>query len=433
MQAAIVVKDLGKRYRSRDGGRPSSLKGRLLSGYRAPKAESFWGLRHISFSIPRGRAVGVVGLNGAGKSTLLRLIGGVGVPDEGSVRVNGRVGALLDIGAGLSEDLTGRENVFLLGVIAGMLRREIRERFDAIVGFAELQDFIDAPVRTYSTGMRMRLAFAVAVHTDPDVLLIDEVLAVGDMAFQRKCMRRVDRIRASGCTIFVVSHDDAQIRALCDDVLLLDHGRLVAYGPLEETMALYADSVDAKVAQVEEQQQDEPSLRPLLMNAELEAEVNRFGSGEILIEDVRITDADGQAISAIDVGNGLEVRVRFRAQRSDDAPIVVLGIYAPDDTACFETNSKLGGIELPLQDGFGSVMIRVERLDLTPDDYRVTVGLFSSDWQKVYDYHAEVYPLRIDAPAGGPGTGPSKGYLNPPVAWQPVDEFIPLPRTQETA
>jgi lipopolysaccharide transport system ATP-binding protein len=429
MQAAIIVKNLGKRYRSRDGGRPSSLKGRLLSGYRAPKAESFWGLRHLSFSIPRGRAVGVVGLNGAGKSTLLRLGGGVGVADEGSIRVNGRVGALLDIGAGLSEDLTGRENVFLLGVIAGLLRREIKERFDAIVTFAELQDFIDAPVRTYSTGMRMRLAFAVAVHTDPDVLLIDEVLAVGDLAFQRKCMRRVDRIRASGCTIFLVSHDDSQIRALCDDVLLLEGGRLIAYGPLEETMALYADTVDAKVAQAEAEQADEAPLRPLVMDSELTPEVNRFGSGEMVIEGVTITNLAGTPIAALTSGDGLEVRFRFRVPLIDDIPIAVLGIYAPDDTACFETNSQLGGIELRVDEGTGSVAIQIERLDLTPDDYRVTVGLFSSDWHKVYDYHAEVYPLRVDAPR----PGPSKGYLNPPITWQAIDEFVPLPRDNGTA
>lgn len=409
MQAAIVVQDLGKTYRSRDRGAPSSLKGRILSGYRTPKRDAFWGLRHISFSIQRGRAVGVVGLNGAGKSTLLRLIGGVGEPNEGSIRVNGRVGALLDIGAGLTEDLTGRENIFLLGVISGMLRSEIAERFDEIVAFAELADFIEAPVRTYSTGMRMRLAFAVAVNTAPDVLLIDEVLAVGDQAFQRKCLRRVERIRETGCTIFLVSHDETQIRALCDDVILLDRGRLVAYGPLEETMALYAASVDAKVAQAED---GAPALPAAGEQGTLAPEVNRFGSGEILIEDVRITSERGQPIERIFAGTGIDITLSYRSKSGGEAPIAVAGIYAADDTACFETNSQLGGVELTLDGDMGEATLRIERLDLAPGDYRVTVGLFSSDWQRVYDYHAEAYPISVI------GSGPSKGYLNPPVQWR---------------
>lgn len=416
MQAAIVVQDLGKRYRARDRGRPSSLKGRILSGYRAPASAEFWGLRHISFNIARGRAVGVVGLNGAGKSTLLRLIGGVGVADEGSVRTNGRIGALLEIGAGLTEDLTGRENVYLLGVISGMLRSEVRERFDEIVAFAELTDFIDAPVRTYSTGMRMRLAFAVAINTAPDILLIDEVLAVGDLAFQRKCMRRVDEIRASGCTIFLVSHDDAQIRALCDDVIFLDRGRMVAHGPLEETMALYGSSVDAKDAASESQA---PPLPPPSAQPGLEPEVNRFGSGEMLITAVALTDDHGRPRPTITVGEGVRIHIRFDTKGREEQPIVVVGLYAPDDTACLETNTQMHPADIAIDGTTGSVTLRIDRLDLAPEEYRWTIGLFSPDWNSVWDYHAEAYPFRVV------GIGQSKGYLNPPLSWMrevPADE-----------
>ncbi|WP_292960655.1 ABC transporter ATP-binding protein [Novosphingobium sp. UBA1939] len=404
-QGAIVVSDLGKRYRSRDGGRPTTLKGFLLSGYRGEKPESFWGLRHISFSVPRGRAVGVVGLNGAGKSTLLRLIGGVGKPDEGTIKVQGRIGALLDIGVGLTEDLTGRENVYLLGVIAGMLRSEVTEQFDAIVAFAELEDHIDAPVRTYSSGMRMRLAFSVAVHTRPEVLLIDEVLAVGDKAFQQKCFNRVADIRASGCTIFLVSHDVSQIEALCDDVLFLQGGHLVAYGPLQETLALYSAAVDAKVAATEHVL---PPL-PETANDGLEEGVNRYGSGEMQIHSVQLLDTADAPVDVLRSGSMLQIRFDYRGSATVRNPVALIGIYGDDDSCCYETNTQIANI--PLAMPAGRVNLTLERIDLAPGSYHVTVGLFSTDWQQVYDYHAEVYPLRVI------GTGPTKGLLNPPVRW----------------
>jgi lipopolysaccharide transport system ATP-binding protein len=404
-QGAIVVSNLGKRYHSRDGGRPTTLKGFILSGYKKQKDESFWGLRDITFSVPRGRAVGVVGLNGAGKSTLLRLIGGVGKPDEGRITVHGRIGALLDIGAGLTEDLTGRENVYLLGVIAGMLRVEVAEQFEAIVAFAELEDYIDAPVRTYSSGMRMRLAFAVAVHTQPDVMLIDEVLAVGDKAFQQKCFDRVADIRSSGCTIFLVSHDISQIEELCDDVLFLQHGRMVAYGPLGETLALYDATVEAKVAAT-------VNVLPPKREGDderLERGVNRYGTGEARIHSVRLFTEAGEVTEIASGEQALNIAFDYDALAALDDPIALVGIYAHDDTCCFETNTRIAELTLPSRSS--EVLLAIGRLDLRPGDYHLTVGLFSADWQQVYDYHAEVYPLRVVGPA------PSKGLLSPPISW----------------
>lgn len=405
-QGAIIVSNLGKKYHSRDGGRPTTLKGFLLSGSKRRRQETFWGLRDISFSVPRGRAVGVVGLNGAGKSTLLRLIGGVGKPDEGSITVHGRIGALLDIGVGLTDDLTGRENVYLLGVITGMLRDEIAEQFDAIVAFAELEDYIDAPVRTYSSGMRMRLAFSVAVHTQPEVLLIDEVLAVGDKAFQQKCFDRVFDIRESGCTIFLVSHDVMQIRELCDDVLLLQRGRMVAYGPLEETLALYDAAVDAKVAAT----RHVPPPGGKSEDERLRQDVNRYGSGEMRIDSVRLLNAGGEEADMIGAGSPLRISFNYHGAAGIEDPIALIGIYAADDTCCFETNTRIAGVELAMPSG--EVSLSIERLDLSPGRYHVTVGLFSSDWHHVYDYHAEVYPLQMV------GLPPAKGLLNPPMRWR---------------
>ncbi|MEW6421922.1 MAG: ABC transporter ATP-binding protein, partial [Deinococcota bacterium] len=220
MQGWIEVREVSKRFRRYRRDRPRTLKEWVLSGLRTLEPdEVFWGLRDVSFEVEPGQMVGLIGHNGAGKSTLLRLIGGVGRPDSGSIRTRGRIGALLDLGAGFHPDLSGRENVFILGVIAGLTRREVARRFDAIVAFAELEAFIDQPLRTYSSGMEMRLAFAVAAHTDPNILLIDEVLAVGDLAFQRKCTERIRQFREDGCTIVIVTHDMTQARELCDRVL----------------------------------------------------------------------------------------------------------------------------------------------------------------------------------------------------------------------
>ncbi|MCJ2180068.1 ABC transporter ATP-binding protein [Novosphingobium album (ex Hu et al. 2023)] len=414
-QGAIVVQDVGKYYRSRNAGRPTTLKGYLLSGRSAKQAgreAGYWGLRHVSFTVPRGRSVGVVGLNGAGKSTLLRLIGGVGRPDEGSIRVAGRIGALLDIGAGLTEDLSGRENIYLLGVIAGMLRSEVDEQFQTIVAFAELEEHIEAPVRTYSTGMRMRLAFAVAIHTQPEVLLIDEALAVGDKAFQHKCFARVAEIRATGCTIFLVSHDVEQIDSLCDDVLFLKAGRVVAYGPRQETLALYAATLESKVSD------GHPHLLPVQeTDPRLEDEVNRYGSGKMEIGKVVFHDSAGEPVEAIRSGDALHVTFEFQAMPQVEEAIAVLGIYAEDNTCCFETNTQLESVLVPVHGG--KLTVSIGRLDLTPAQYRVTVGLFSADWNEVYDYHAEVYPLRII------GSRPAKGLLNPPVQWQAEASVAP--------
>jgi lipopolysaccharide transport system ATP-binding protein len=227
----ITADDVGKLYHRRHPNRPRTVHEALLRGLRGLRAtESFWGLRHVSFTVAPGRMLGVLGRNGAGKSTLLRLLGGVDVPGEGRVEVRGHVGGLLTLGAGFHPDLTGRENVFVSGIVHGLTRAEVAERFDSILGFAELEDFIDSPLRIYSTGMAMRLGFAVASHMQPEVLLIDEVLAVGDVEFQRKCIDRIDSLKAGGCTIVLISHNLGTIRRLCDEAIWLDAGRLIAHG-----------------------------------------------------------------------------------------------------------------------------------------------------------------------------------------------------------
>lgn len=250
--AAIEVVNLGKRYPRFAPERPRKIKEALFRRARDLRSiDTFWALRDVSFTVEAGRMLGIVGGNGAGKTTLLHLIGGLGRPDEGTLGVRGRVVGLLELGAGFHPDLTGRENAFVNGVIAGLTRAEMAERFDSIVAFAGLEEFIDSPLRTYSNGMRMRLGFAIIAHTTPDVLLIDEVLAVGDLAFQKKCAERISRFKSEGCAIVFVSHDLVQVSRMCDEALWLCDGEVATHGTPDEVMESYENA--------EEMQKEEDS------------------------------------------------------------------------------------------------------------------------------------------------------------------------------
>jgi lipopolysaccharide transport system ATP-binding protein len=237
---SITVSNLGKRYWLQ-GSAPRTFQQALTQVFRsARRGNPFWALRDVSFTIAPGEAVGLVGHNGAGKSTLLRLICGLGRATTGSVRVDGRVAALLDLGAGFHPNLTGRENLYVSAIVAGLRRAEVNARYRSIVDFAEIEEFIDQPLRTYSSGMQMRLAFAVATHVDPEVLIVDEALAVGDSNFQQKCFERIAGFRKDGKTLLLVSHDPNMLGRFCRRALWMDHGQLRADGPAELILEQYA-------------------------------------------------------------------------------------------------------------------------------------------------------------------------------------------------
>jgi lipopolysaccharide transport system ATP-binding protein len=410
MGGSIEVISLGKNFRRLLADRPTTLQEVFMRGLRGlGKVDEFWALRDISFSVPPGKVMGVIGPNGAGKSTLLRLIGGVGRPDEGRVETRGRIGALLSLGAGFHGDLTGRENVMINGVISGLSRQEVFRRFDSIVEFSELERFIDSPLRTYSAGMQMRLAFAIAVHIEPEVLLIDEVLAVGDMAFQKKCISRIERFKSQGCTILLVSHDHSFIRDLCDEAIWLRAGSIVTRGPAPVVVDQY---VNASKNDTERRTPHQWPARRTAGGRELRINVNRIGSMEMEITDVRLKNLQGDDVREFRSGSALCVEIRYECGIPIESPIFEVLITKEDDSCVYHSSTETSGIVLPTLHGKGEIAVVFDRLDLTGEQYYVDVGVYRKDWSWAYDYHWHVYPFTVRAELA------VKGVLLPPHQWK---------------
>jgi len=410
MQNAILVENLGKHFNRYHAEKPITFMEAALSGFRRIKAvDEFWALRGVCFEVAAGEMMGVIGHNGAGKSTLLQLLGKVAHPTEGRIKMRGRVGALLDLGAGFHGDLTGRENVLVTAIVAGLPRREAIRRFDQIVEFAELARFIDNPVRTYSTGMMMRLAFSVAVHTDPQILLVDEFLSVGDLSFQTKCLNRIAEMKEQGCAIVLVSHSASQVERLCDRALWLKRGRVVAYGEPTVVAGQYTTEMRSQ------SQQRTPHRPPQLtrLGTELRVNENRFGSQEIEITDVRL-----QPNSILETGDALCIEIDYQSQQLIDTAIFCVTVSQEDGTTCLDVNTSDMGIPVPRISGKNTIRLWCERLDLCRGKYFVNVGVFREDWAYAYDYHWHVYPLVVESEM------PAKGILNPPMRWEMVSQVM---------
>jgi lipopolysaccharide transport system ATP-binding protein len=347
--------------------------------------------------------LGVIGANGAGKSTLLRLLGGIGQPTSGRIVVDGRIGGLLELGGGFLRDLTGRENAMLAGVVAGLLRDEMADRLPEVAGFAELVEHMDAPLRTYSSGMQMRLAFAVAAHTDPQVLLVDEVLAVGDLAFQAKCHARIKALRDEGCAIVMVSHGMSDVKALCDRALWLRRGEVAALGAPSEVASMYEAETHLETLR------RTPDAPPRVAESgiPLVPKENRFGSLEAEISSVTLRPP-----GFLRSGDPLEVEFDLDAHARVRSPILIVSITKEDGTVCVDTSTVSARIEVPDLTGPSHVHFVIDRLELGTGRYFVNVGVFEKDWSHAYDYHKHAYPLRVEGP---PAHG---GILAPPCRWR---------------
>jgi lipopolysaccharide transport system ATP-binding protein len=409
---AIEVNGVSKRFRHYHDDRPNTFTEVFKKGFRQLRPSVvFWALRNVSFALEPGSMLGIIGGNGAGKSTLLRLIGGIGLPDEGTIVTQGRIGAILDLGAGFHPDLTGRENVHISGVIGGLSRSEVDERFDDIVDFAEAESYIDNPLRTYSSGMKMRLAFSVAAHIDPQILLIDEVLSVGDLAFQKKSLDRIHHFKSRGCTIVLVSHEVQQVEDLCDKVMWLRSGEIAALGEAKVVVGHYRAEMQAEMRR-RTPAASPPTITP--QGVALRPNENRFGSQEIRISSVQLLDEYGIQTTELESGQPLGVDIKLESELNLRRPHASITITREDGFVCYDSNSAESNVDLPEIHGPLNLRVTLERLDLTPGDYFVDVGIYPQDWSYAYDYHWHVYPLKIC------GRGGQKGILATPLQWEVV-------------
>ncbi|HLX18947.1 MAG TPA: ABC transporter ATP-binding protein [Gaiellaceae bacterium] len=395
----LSVEGIWKRF-ARGGGGAPTLKQLVLRPRASLRREFFWALQDISLRIHHGDTVGLIGANGSGKSTLLRLLAGVGKPTRGVILRRRAITAMMTLGESFDPLLSGRENAMTAGILAGYTRRQARDKLGEIVEFSELEDFFDEPVRTYSDGMRMRLAFAVSSTVAPEILLIDEVLSVGDLRFQEKCLTRLDELQRAGTTILLASHDEAQISELCSRVLWLVHGRIHAEGAPEEIYERYRDTMRAET----ERRVVGAATGPV----ERSGRDERFGTQEIVVEKVRLAP---NRVGAARVHEGVPVMVEvdLLPNAPVDDPIVSVSVRrVADGVMVIDVNTAADGVRLGRVDRPTSVALRLDRIDVEPGSYHLDVGVYERDWAYVYDYRRHVQALTVHG--SGKGFGPSRRW-----------------------
>src|SRR5262245_36704861 len=444
MTSAIELAHVTKVYRRYGGRQFSTLKSALLqrSILRDLRpSETFPAPTDVTFTVPKGSTYGVTGKNGSGKSTALKLVAGITKPTSGTVRVIGRISALIELGAGFHPEISGRENVFINGIMLGLSKREVAKRFDEIVEFAELKDFIDAPVKTYSSGMYMRLGFAVAIHVDPDVLLVDEVLAVGDEGFTHKCLDKFAEFKRRGKTVLLVTHALPMVERFCDEALWLDHGEKMGMGDPKRIVGAYVTAVEvseeeqlaAGDARAQEStavvSPDEPASA-VLPDHPVESAVapsnmfhaaeGRWGSREVEITDVSLSSGDSDRGHVFPSGAPLDIRIRMRAPLPIDDFVVGLGLFNAEGVCCYGTNTNLENYRSERLQGDAEVTFRIDSLDLVEGTYKVDVAVHKLDGYP-YDYHRLLYTFRVKSRTK------DVGIYRPPHQWH-FSEGIKLTR-----
>ncbi|OGX15241.1 MAG: hypothetical protein A2166_00435 [Omnitrophica WOR_2 bacterium RBG_13_41_10] len=330
----------------------------------------FWALKNVSFEVKKGDVLGIIGPNGAGKSTILKLLSGIMSPTKGNMEINGRLSALIEVTAGFHDELTGRENVYLNGTILGMSKKEIDNKFNDIVEFSGLSEFIDTPVKRYSSGMHARLGFSVAAHMNPDILLVDEVLAVGDMAFQAKCTKKMRELLNSGATIILVSHNLFLIQNMCKRVALLNKGEIIKVGVPEEVIPYYQNIVYKK---------EEEELKKKLASSEPIYEVKINAESSVKILKVLIYDGKYKHKENFNVGESISLTIDYEAKEKIDNPVFSLDIIRADGLLCCSSNTKDENLSMPAIEGKGSIGIDLRQINLAPGIYLTNVSIWDKD------------------------------------------------------
>jgi lipopolysaccharide transport system ATP-binding protein len=400
---AIAFENISKRFILRKE-QPRSFQ-EVMVGllHKRRPSEEFWALRDVGFEVQHGEAMGLIGPNGAGKSTVLKLISRIIEPTSGHIEVNGRVAALLELGAGFHPDLTGRENIFLNGSILGLSRAEVKKRFESIVEFSGIGPFVDVPVRHYSSGMQVRLGFSIATAVDPDILLIDEVLAVGDQAFQAKCLQRIGEMRRKGTTLLFVSHNTNLVRRLCNRTVRLEEGRIHSQGDTGEVITGYLRDISSEqyngVAL-----DDSGAPRP----------GQRWGSGLVEIVGVRFLDGQGQERTEFRTGETLVARITYQAHQRVENPAFGVALHRSDGMHVTGPDTATTGFEIDCIEGKGTIEYIIDHLPLLPGEYQFTATVYDHYSIHPYDHHHRMYTFQVK-----PGiVGESEGVVYIPCSWR---------------
>ncbi|MEE8277735.1 MAG: ABC transporter ATP-binding protein [Thermoanaerobaculia bacterium] len=430
MSPAIRIENLTKLYRRMAAGfqlrtLKSALLERSLTEGLKPE-ETIEALSDVSCTVDKGQAFGVIGSNGSGKSTLLKLVVGILKPTSGRVAVDGRVAALIELGAGFHPEISGRENIYINGAVMGLSRREIERRYEDIVEFSGLREFIEEPVKNYSSGMYVRLGFAVAIHTDPDILLVDEVLAVGDEAFAHRCLRQIEEFLSRGKTLLLVSHSLGLIEEYCDQVLWLDDGHQRLLGSPRRVVDAYRQAVAEEEGQAHREAKEqlqrqleepteavreekpatekapEPSEEAAAQTSEPQEEPRRWGSREAEITAVRLIDGEGQERYHLESGAEVSFEIHVRAHRPLTDFVFGVGVFTPRGVECWGTNTHLAGFAPDRLEGETAVRLTCPSLRLAPGEYLVDVAVHARDGYP-YDYHRNFLSFTVTSSVGGVG------------------------------
>lgn len=402
---AIRVEGLSKSFKLHKERR-NSIKERVVRGRQRSDGQ-FHALRDVTFEVPRGTTVGLIGHNGSGKSTLLKVLAGVYRPSSGAVLVDGRVSALLELGAGFHGELTGRENIYLNGSILGLSKKQIEASIDDIIEFAGLGEFIDSPVKIYSSGMYVRLGFAIAVTLEPEILIVDEIIAVGDEEFQRKCFDHLFKLRSQGTTIVLVTHSMGLAAELCDSAVWLDHGDVRAIGTAPEVIDAYLAEVNEREAEARTDGDEDDATRV--------QDAHRTGTGEVQVTELEVLDAAGQPAQVVVPGDAVTLRLHWRALADVPDVLFSLGFVHENGLAIAGSNTRLQGVAVDLAEGAGHIDYAFDDLPFLAGNWRISTAVRSRG--HTYDHRDKAFGLNVRAGSGEPEGGAVrlKGRWSAPV------------------
>ncbi|MBP1157471.1 MULTISPECIES: ABC transporter ATP-binding protein [unclassified Paenibacillus] len=388
-QIVISIKNVSKAFKIyRD--KPLTLKEKLLK-LRSNEYSPFFAVKNVSLDIKKGETIGLIGHNGCGKSTMLKLITKILYPDSGEINVNGRISSLIELGAGFHPDFTGRENIYINASIFGLSKKEVDEKIDEIIRFSELGEFIENPVRTYSSGMYMRLAFSVAINVNPEILLIDEILSVGDANFQKKCYDKIEGFKLNGATIVIVAHDLGTIEKICDRVIWMDKGEIIEQGEADRVVNLYTQHMNKRFVEQKQQEysNEHPNVDKLKNDVQVEElEVQssldfpddiRWGSKEVEITEARIVNSKGETTNVLSAGESVVIEINYKVNSPQKEYIFGMGFYTSDKVLVYGNNTQIGKLKLKNLSHVGTVKFKINDCNLLSGNYKLNVAVVDGD------------------------------------------------------